>query len=285
LEKVAMVTGIDVKDLDNAEATKIKNKRDKKIDDVEKFQLRKTNGYDYEGRPRPKEKVYDGELLTTKNCDGKATACTPAKKVGFHIVLDGNTWACDPNGPSFTAMPRSDAKDTFVVKDAATNTYFVISPNDLSTVTLPSLSDDNETHRELARMAELSLTKVVSPDAGAQVFDDDKAFHEAVSNGTFVCRESFSILNGKSRHTFCARNIIQGLTMGLEGDECGCCDGECPEPCGCSCGEGRVWIQVTTFFGLINMQRCVTNGLSQHATAWGNAATCVSPDDAVCNVV
>jgi hypothetical protein len=119
-----------VKDLDNAEATKIKNKRDKKLNDVEKFQLRKTNGYDYEGRPRPKEKVYDSKLLTTKNCDGKATACTPAKKVGFHIVLDGNTWACNPNGPSFTAMPCSAAKNTFVVKDATTNTYFVISPND-----------------------------------------------------------------------------------------------------------------------------------------------------------
>jgi hypothetical protein len=73
--------------LDSPEATAIKNERDKKLNDVEKFQLRKTNGYDYEGKPRPKEKVYDGELLPPNHTDGKPTAKT--KKVGFHIAFDG----------------------------------------------------------------------------------------------------------------------------------------------------------------------------------------------------
>ena len=33
----------------------------------------------------------------------------------------------------------------------------------------------------LCRVLSKYVTKVVSPDAGAQVFDDDKAFHEAMS--------------------------------------------------------------------------------------------------------
>jgi hypothetical protein len=142
-----------VKDLNSPEAIAIRNKRDKNLDDVEKFQLRKTNGYDYEGKPRPKEKVYDGELLPPNHTDDKPKAKT--KKLGFHIAFDGNTWACDPNGPSpsFTAMPPSEAKNTVVIHDPKTKTYYVVSPNDHSAVTLPSLSDDDETNSDLARMA------------------------------------------------------------------------------------------------------------------------------------
>jgi hypothetical protein len=116
LQKLATVSDKAVEDLDSQEAIAIRKKRDKNLDDAEKFQLRKTNGYDYEGKPRPKEKVYDGELLPPNHNDDKPKAKT--KKLGFHIAFDGNTWACDPNGPSpsFTAMPPSEAKNTLLSK-------------------------------------------------------------------------------------------------------------------------------------------------------------------------
>jgi hypothetical protein len=85
-------------------------------------------------------------------------------------VLDGHTWACDPNGPSFTAMPFSARKNTVVVKDEATNKYFVISPNDRTMVPLPSLSDDNEIHQELAQIAAVSHAK---QDPNVDPFDFD----------------------------------------------------------------------------------------------------------------
>jgi hypothetical protein len=170
LQKLATVSDKAVEDLDSQEAIAIRNKRDKNLDDAEKFQLRKTNGYDYEGKPRPKEKVYDGELLPPNHNDDKPKAKT--KKLGFHIAFDGNTWACDPNGPSpsFTAMPPSEAKNTFVIQIPETNTYYVVSPNDNSAVNLPSLNDDNETHRDLARTA-LAFYARQPPGAGLISYD------------------------------------------------------------------------------------------------------------------
>jgi hypothetical protein len=170
LQKLATVSDKAVEDLDSQEAIAIRKKRDKNLDDAEKFQLRKANGYDYEGKPRPKEKVYDGELLPPNHNDDKPKAKT--KKLGFHIAFDGNTWACDPNGPSpsFTAMPPSEAKNTFVIQIPETNTYYVVSPNDNSAVNLPSLNDDNETHRDLARTA-LAFYARQPPGAGLISYD------------------------------------------------------------------------------------------------------------------
>jgi hypothetical protein len=170
LQKLAAVSDKAVEDLDSEEAIAIRNKRDKNLNDAVKFQLRKTNGYDYEGKPRPKEKVYDGELLPPNHNDDKPKAKT--KKLGFHIAFDGNTWACDPNGPSpsFTAMPPSEAKNTFVIQIPETNTYYVVSPNDNSAVNLPSLNDDNETHRDLARTA-LAFYARQPPGAGLISYD------------------------------------------------------------------------------------------------------------------
>jgi hypothetical protein len=170
LQKLATVSDKAVEDLDSQEAIAIRKKRDKNLDDAVKFQLRKTNGYDYEGKPRPKEKVYDGELLPPNHNDDKPKAKT--KKLGFHIAFDGNTWACDPNGPSpsFTAMPPSEAKNTVVIQIPETNTYYVVSPNDNSAVNLPSLNDDNETHRDLARTA-LAFYARQPPGAGLISYD------------------------------------------------------------------------------------------------------------------
>jgi hypothetical protein len=170
LQKLAAVSDKAVEDLDSEEAIAIRNKRDKNLDDAVKFQLRKTNGYDYEGKPRPKEKVYDSELLPPNHNDDKPKAKT--KKLGFHIAFDGNTWACDPNGPSpsFTAMPPSEAKNTFVIQIPETNTYYVVSPNDNSAVNLPSLNDDNETHHDLARTA-LAFYARQPPGAGLISYD------------------------------------------------------------------------------------------------------------------
>ena len=113
-------------------------------------------------------------------------------------------------------------------------------------------------------------------DCNAQVQAEAQC-NLAPFSGTFVCREFASFLGYASRRTVCARNIINGLTLGLESDQCGCCDGDCPEPCGCPCGENRVWVEVRMMFGLLNFQRCMTNGMSQHATAWGDSAKCVDP--------
>jgi Ser-tRNA(Ala) deacylase AlaX len=53
----------------------------------------------------------------------------------------------------------------------------------------------------LRRVLSKYVTKVVSPDAGAQVFDDDKAFHEAVGKYKqvvthyFQCRAQTRVLS------------------------------------------------------------------------------------------
>jgi len=97
-------------------------------------------------------------------------------------------------------------------------------------------------------------------------------------SGTYVCRKFGSLLGAEVQHTVCATNVVQGLTLGLNNDVCGCCNGSCADVCTCACEEGKVLINIATFFGLVNRQQCVTNGFSQHATAWGNAATCVSAE-------
>ena len=97
-------------------------------------------------------------------------------------------------------------------------------------------------------------------------------------SGTFVCRKFGSIFGNSVEHTMCSQNIVQGLTLGLKEDTCGCCPDEngvpsCPEVCTCVCGEGKVSVDVQVL-GFLKFSRCVTNGWASHSTAWGNAVKC-----------
>ena len=110
-------------------------------------------------------------------------------------------------------------------------------------------------------------------------------------SGTYVCRKFGSIFGGAVENTVCSQNVVEGFTLGVKTDRCGCCPGEdgapkCPVVCTCECGEGKVMVDVQVL-SFIKFSRCVTNGWSQHTTAWGNAVKCTeecpdeSTDDAV----
>jgi hypothetical protein len=96
-------------------------------------------------------------------------------------------------------------------------------------------------------------------------------------SGTFVCRTFGSLLGYTYRRTVCTQNVLQGVTLGLTSDVCGFCpeEGSAPETCTCICAENKVLVRATMAFGAIKLNRCVTNGMSQHMTAWGNAVQCV----------
>lgn len=99
-------------------------------------------------------------------------------------------------------------------------------------------------------------------------------------SGTYVCRKFGSIFGGTVEHTMCAQNVVEGFTLGVKDDQCGCCaneDGEkvCPPICttACTCDEGKVSVDVHVL-GFIKFKRCVTNGWAKHSTTWGNAVKC-----------
>jgi hypothetical protein len=100
-------------------------------------------------------------------------------------------------------------------------------------------------------------------------------------SGTFVCRKFASIFGFSYERTVCAQNVVQGLTMGLKSDVCGFCpkEGASPDTCTCICGDNKVLVRTTMAFGAVKFDRCVTNGWSQHMTAWGNAVECISEEE------
>ena len=118
--------------------------------------------------------------------------------------------------------------------------------------------------------------------------DDTRANSQcnlAPFRGTYVCRPVASLFGREIKQTVCARNIIQGFTLGSVEDTCGCCpETGCPKVCGCPCGDNRVVVKASMFFGRYNPTRCVTNGWSQHLQAWipGSAYECVDPDSEEC---
>ena len=101
----------------------------------------------------------------------------------------------------------------------------------------------------------------------------DNQCNVAPFSGVFVCRKFGSIFGGTIEHTVCSRNIVEGFTLGLQEDKCGCCEPGCNEVCTCACGEGKVEVDVH-ILGFVKFSRCMTNGWASHATAWGNAAKC-----------
>ncbi|CAB9517141.1 expressed unknown protein [Seminavis robusta] len=98
--------------------------------------------------------------------------------------------------------------------------------------------------------------------------------NKAPFSGTYVCREFGTLFGSSVKRSICATNIVQGLTLGLSTDTCGPCPDTAPQVCQCACGDNKVMVKGTFFFGRVNLNRCVTNGLSQHMTAWGGAVSC-----------
>ena len=99
--------------------------------------------------------------------------------------------------------------------------------------------------------------------------------------GVFVCREIFTFLLWESKHTVCAANVAENITLALEGDECGCCEGECPQECPCECGKAdedgvfpSVMVQMVLLGNTKGPSICVPKGVARHATAWGGRVVC-----------
>ncbi|CAB9507879.1 expressed unknown protein [Seminavis robusta] len=110
----------------------------------------------------------------------------------------------------------------------------------------------------------------------------DSGCNVAPFTGVFVCRQYFSLFGlYTSEHTLCARNVAPGVTLALSGDTCGCCDGECKQPCQCYCGDpdesGAYSSQLVrpVIFGASNGPPvCVPNGVANHMTNWGGRMIC-----------
>lgn len=104
--------------------------------------------------------------------------------------------------------------------------------------------------------------------------------------GTYVCRNIASIFGTQIQSTVCARNIIQGFTLGAKADVCGCCAATgCPKTCDCPCGNNmdKVLVSAKVLFGLIDTKRCVTNGWSQHLQAWSSGSvSCIAGSSEQC---
>ena len=53
-------------------------------------------------------------------------------------------------------------------------------------------------------------------------------------SGTYMCREKRRLFFFRRNETVCVPTYVNGV-IGETGDECGCCDGECPPKCTCRC--------------------------------------------------
>jgi len=118
---------------------------------------------------------------------------------------------------------------------------------------------------------------VTSVNCSAEVRAENQC-NLAPFTGTWVCREYGSLLGNTYSQTICAQNILPGFTVALNGDTCGCCpDTGCPKTCGCPCEDDpeRVMVKVKMLFGLVETERCVTNGWSQHIQAWTGESECI----------
>lgn len=114
-------------------------------------------------------------------------------------------------------------------------------------------------------------------DAESVERTDDVECNKTPFKGSYHCREYMSFFFLKSRHSVCVRDVTEGVTLGMKGDECGCCDGPC-KVCTCECSEGSKLIQSQWLFGLFKPKHCVPNGYASHLTNWGGRANCV-PDE------
>lgn len=71
--------------------------------------------------------------------------------------------------------------------------------------------------------------------------------------------------------SICVPTIL-GITLGREGDTCGCCDGICPKKCECGCVNARgvegVMARFNLLFGLIQFDQCLEPTVADAATSF-----------------
>jgi len=114
---------------------------------------------------------------------------------------------------------------------------------------------------------------------------NEAACNVAPYSGVFVCRKYFSFFLWESEHTVCAKNVAEGVTLGMAEDTCGCCQTEagagCPQECPCECGDAdedgimpSVMIQPVIFGDRRGPAICAPKGVARHATAWGGRVVC-----------
>ena len=78
--------------------------------------------------------------------------------------------------------------------------------------------------------------------------------------GVWGCRQE------PQEHSICLPSI-NGSVVGLEGDQCGCCQGICPSLCKCRCA-GGVYVREPFWLGL-KRTRCVEEGLLSRSYRFG----------------
>ena len=71
--------------------------------------------------------------------------------------------------------------------------------------------------------------------------------------------------------SLCVPTIL-GVTLGREGDTCGCCGGVCPKKCECSCTNARgvegVMTRFNLLFGLLRFDQCLEPTVADAATSF-----------------
>jgi len=84
--------------------------------------------------------------------------------------------------------------------------------------------------------------------------------------GAWTCRSQFT-----GEMSICVPTVL-GLTVGREGDTCGCCGGVCPQKCSCGCTNARgtpgVMAKFNLFFGLVNFEQCLEPTVAEAATSF-----------------
>jgi hypothetical protein len=138
---------------------------------------------------------------------------------------------------------------------------------------------------DLARNFTQSLPAAGEIYANVQCSDDVREVsvcNLAPFTGVFMCREMFNLFGiYSSTHSVCVPNVAQGVTLGLPNDVCGCCDGDCPKPCPCACGDpdesgiySMQMVRPVIIGSTLGPAVCVTGGAAAHLIAWGGRVIC-----------
>jgi hypothetical protein len=87
--------------------------------------------------------------------------------------------------------------------------------------------------------------------------------------GVWACRDSSDTV----QHSVCLPSI-QGSVVGVPGDTCGCCGGECPtlELCECPC-DGGVLVDENIFWSF-SLKRCYPEGLAEALVGLDGDVSC-----------
>ena len=84
--------------------------------------------------------------------------------------------------------------------------------------------------------------------------------------GAWTCRPQYV-----GHVSLCVPTLL-GVTLGREGDTCGCCDGICPKKCECGCVNSRgvegVMARFNLLFGLIQFEQCLEPTVADAATSF-----------------